>query len=90
MLECEYDEEDGGWKSPKIVPYHNLSLPPSTSSLHYAIQCFEGLKAYYDTKQGKRVLLFRPDKNASRMFTSCQRLGLPVCKNIFFCLPILL
>jgi len=74
MLEVDWTAE-GGWSNPKIVPYHNLSLPPSCSSLHYAIQCFEGLKAY---KTGSDVFLFRPEMNANRMNRSCARLGLPV------------
>jgi branched-chain amino acid aminotransferase len=73
MLEIEW-EESKGWSNPRIVPYHNLSLPPSCSSLHYAIQCFEGMKAY---SNGKQEFLFRPDMNAKRLNRSCARLGLP-------------
>ncbi|KAL0476852.1 branched-chain amino acid aminotransferase [Acrasis kona] len=73
MLEVEW-EESKGWGKPRIVPYHNLSLAPSCSALHYAIQCFEGMKAYTN---GKEEFLFRPDMNAKRLNRSCSRLGLP-------------
>jgi branched-chain amino acid aminotransferase len=73
MLEIEW-EESKGWGNPRIVPYHNLSLAPSCSALHYAIQCFEGMKAY---SNGKEQFLFRPDMNARRLNRSCARLGLP-------------
>ena len=75
MLEVDWNSEKG-WSNPKIVPYHDLAIPPSCSTLHYAIQCFEGLKAY---KNGENVFLFRPEMNANRLNRSCARLGLPVC-----------
>uniref|UniRef100_A0A0A9Y961 Branched-chain-amino-acid aminotransferase, mitochondrial n=1 Tax=Lygus hesperus TaxID=30085 RepID=A0A0A9Y961_LYGHE len=39
---------NGKWCTPKIEPFHNLSLPPQTSCLHYGTTCFEGMKAYID------------------------------------------
>lgn len=59
-----------------------LSLEPSSTVLHYAQTCFEGMKAYRDQK-GK-VTLFRPDMNMKRMNTSARRLALPVSS--FFCI----
>jgi branched-chain amino acid aminotransferase len=53
----------------------NLSLHPSASVFHYALECFEGMKAYSDA-QG-RVRLFRPDMNMKRLASSAQRLCLP-------------
>ncbi len=73
MFECDYI--DGAWQKPKIVPYHNLSLPPSAKVFHYGQACFEGMKAYKDT-QGK-VWLFRPDENQRRMNKSLKRLAMP-------------
>jgi len=54
-----------GWHAPKLQPYGNLSLPPTASVLHYATECFEGMKMYrgYDGK----LRLFRPDANCKRM-----------------------
>ena len=30
--------KDGGWESPRITPFQNLSLSPALSALHYAIE----------------------------------------------------
>jgi len=49
-----------GWSNPKITPYSKLSLDPAALVLHYAIECFEGMKAYKDS-QGK-IRLFRPEE----------------------------
>lgn len=48
---------------------------PTASVLHYATECFEGLKLYrgYDL----RLRLFRPDHNARRMLKSATRIALP-------------
>jgi len=67
--------EDKGWTAPKIIPYQNLSLDPASSVFHYAIECFEGLKAYMDEAGNMR--LFRADKNMERINRSAARLGMP-------------
>lgn len=48
---------------------------PTASCLHYATECFEGLKAYrgFDGK----LRLFRPDCNAERFLMSSTRISLP-------------
>lgn len=74
MLEIDWDNTTG-WTTPKITPYHNLSLDPSASVFHYALECFEGMKAYKD-KSGK-IRMFRPMENMKRMNSSCARLSLP-------------
>ncbi|TGJ88619.1 hypothetical protein E0Z10_g138 [Xylaria hypoxylon] len=64
-----------GWATPELKPYGPLSLMPTASVLHYATECFEGLKAYrgYDGK----LRLFRPDCNSERMLMSSVRISLP-------------
>ncbi|KAE8150619.1 branched-chain amino acid aminotransferase II [Aspergillus avenaceus] len=64
-----------GWSAPELKPYGPLSLFPSASCLHYAHECFEGLKAYrgYDGK----IRLFRPDCNGRRFKMSAERISLP-------------
>ncbi|PLB52679.1 branched-chain amino acid aminotransferase II [Aspergillus steynii IBT 23096] len=64
-----------GWSAPELKPYGPFSLFPTASCLHYAHECFEGLKAYrgYDGK----VRLFRPDRNARRLQMSAERVALP-------------
>ena len=36
MLEIDFDGSK--WSDPRIVPYHNLSLDPSSSVFHYATE----------------------------------------------------
>jgi branched-subunit amino acid aminotransferase/4-amino-4-deoxychorismate lyase len=43
--------------------------------LHYAVECFEGMKAYKG-KDG-RLRLFRPEMNMDRLARSAARLTLP-------------
>lgn len=74
MLTVEWNKNDG-WQSPKIVPYQNLSLDPATCVFHYAFECFEGMKAYKDSKG--QIRLFRPDKNMERLNKSSARIALP-------------
>ncbi len=64
-----------GWAAPELKPYGPLSLMPTASVLHYATECFEGLKVYrgYDGK----LRLFRPDCNCERMLMSSIRICLP-------------
>lgn len=67
--------DDQGWHAPEIVPYGPLTIMPTASCLHYATQCFEGMKVYrgYDGK----LRLFRPDKNCARLVLSSTRVTLP-------------
>jgi branched-chain amino acid aminotransferase len=74
MFKCEWTEKEG-WHTPTISETTDLRLSPAASVLHYAIECFEGMKAYLDAEG--RVRLFRPDMNAKRMQTSCKRISLP-------------
>ncbi|KFY12541.1 hypothetical protein V492_03814 [Pseudogymnoascus sp. VKM F-4246] len=74
MLTCEWTAEEG-WKAPKITPYQNLSLDPSSCVFHYAFECFEGMKAYKN--DDGQIRLFRPDKNMARFNTSSARIALP-------------
>ena len=64
-----------GWEDPELRPYGNLSLAPTASVLHYATECFEGMKMYrgFDGK----LRLFRPDANCKRMLMSSTRIALP-------------
>lgn len=74
MLSIEWTASDG-WLAPRITPYQNLSLDPASCVFHYAFECFEGMKAYKDSKG--QVRLFRPDKNMERMNKSTSRIALP-------------
>jgi branched-chain amino acid aminotransferase len=74
MITCQWTAQHG-WAPPELQPFGPLSIMPSASCLHYATQCFEGLKLYrgYDGK----LRLFRPDLNASRLLMSATRIALP-------------
>lgn len=74
MLSIEWNKTSG-WVAPKITPYQNLSLDPATCVFHYAFECFEGMKAYKDSKG--QIRLFRPDKNMERLNKSAARIALP-------------
>ncbi|MCR4780024.1 MAG: branched-chain amino acid aminotransferase [Ruminiclostridium sp.] len=74
MFIMNYDEGQG-WHDARIVPYGPFELDPSSMVLHYAQECFEGMKAYR-TVDGK-IQLFRPEKNMARMNLSCERLCIP-------------
>ena len=64
-----------GWTAPLISPYHAFELDPACNVFHYAIEAFEGMKAYLDASG--RVRLFRPELNMRRMASSMARLALP-------------
>ncbi|XP_033918907.1 branched-chain-amino-acid aminotransferase, cytosolic isoform X1 [Melopsittacus undulatus] len=64
-----------GWEKPYIKPLQNLSLHPASSSLHYSVELFEGLKAYRGVDG--RIRLFRPTLNMERMARSARRATLP-------------
>ncbi|KAI2628151.1 branched-chain amino acid aminotransferase [Xylaria nigripes] len=74
MLTLEWNQISG-WQAPKISPYQDLSIDPATCVLHYGFECFEGMKAYKDSKGAVR--LFRPDKNMARLNKSAARIALP-------------
>ena len=73
---------DRGWHDARIVPYGPLSLSPACTALHYALEVFEGLKAYR-TAEGK-IQLFRPYENAKRLWNSADRIGVPQVDPDFF------
>ena len=58
-----------GWGVPEVKPYGPLSIMPTASVLHYATECFEGMKAYrgydgklrvFETTKGEQVKSFVP------------------------------
>ncbi|MFV8783816.1 branched-chain amino acid aminotransferase [Microbulbifer sp. SA54] len=73
--------QDGRWSDGELIPYGPLALDPAAKVLHYAQTCFEGMKAY---RNGSRVRLFRPERNAARMAHSARRLCMPpVTESLF-------
>ncbi|XP_074860962.1 branched-chain-amino-acid aminotransferase, cytosolic isoform X2 [Carettochelys insculpta] len=74
MLTIEWSSASG-WEKPHIKPLENLSLHPASSCLQYAVELFEGMKAYRGV-DGK-IRLFRPMLNMDRMLRSAARATLP-------------
>lgn len=74
LLVCDW-AKDEGWGVPKIQAMQKLHISPASSALHYALQCFEGMKAY--RKSATEILLFRPELNAARLNASLRRLAMP-------------
>ncbi|MGM9619616.1 MAG: branched-chain amino acid aminotransferase [Oscillospiraceae bacterium] len=74
MFIADYNVEKG-WYDPRIVPFGKISLHPASIVLNYAVEVFEGLKAYRRPDGG--IQLFRPRENARRMQNSAERMALP-------------
>ncbi|KAJ3448727.1 subgroup iiii aminotransferase [Anaeramoeba flamelloides] len=74
MLEIDW-VRNSGFSVPRIVPFHDFVMPPGCCTIHYALTCFEGLKAYRD--KNNDIRLFRPDRNVDRLLGSTKRLSLP-------------
>ncbi|MCR5177743.1 MAG: branched-chain amino acid aminotransferase [Lachnospiraceae bacterium] len=66
---------NGKWDAGKITDDATVVLSEDSGVLHYAQECFEGLKAY--TTADGRIVTFRPDQNAKRMVDSAKRLEMP-------------
>lgn len=64
-----------GWHAPELKPYGPFSIMPSASVLHYATECFEGLKLYRG--HDGQLRLFRVTRNCQRMRNSASRIALP-------------
>lgn len=80
MLECKY--KNGKWETPKVVPYHPITLDPSAKIFHYGQSIFEGMKAYKDDNND--IFLFRPLDNCKRLNISSKRLAIPELPESYF------
>lgn len=66
--------KDGEWSPIESLTDDDIKLSAFAGSLHYAIECFEGLKAFRG-KDGK-IRIFRPEENARRLQRSAHYLGI--------------
>jgi len=80
MFMAEYS--DGIWNNPRIEPFHDLTLSPTTLALHYGQTVFEGMKAF--RMQDGRINVFRPDQHAHRFNRSLERLCMPAVPEELF------
>ncbi|KAJ7713190.1 aminotransferase [Mycena olivaceomarginata] len=75
-------EAGKGWHDARIVPYQNLSIPPTAPCLHYGQEGFEGMKATR-TRDG-RIALFDPKANAERFMKTAKEVDMePVPVDLF-------
>ena len=80
MLVCDYINDE--WQTPRITPYSNLSLSPSSLALHYGQTVFEGMKAF--RVENGRINIFRIDRHYDRFVRSLERMCMAVIpKEIF-------
>ena len=70
---CRYFR-NGEWTPVESHTDDTLKMSAFAGALHYAIECFEGLKAFRG-KDGS-IRLFRPEENAKRMQRSAHYLGI--------------
>lgn len=73
---------NGQWSDGELITDNMISVHEGAPALHYAQQCFEGLKA--QTAPDGRVLLFRPALNAERMRQAAERLLMPQVPEALF------
>lgn len=73
MFICDY--ENGVWVNPRIEPLALIPTHPAAMALHYGQAIFEGMKATVDAEGNP--ILFRANKNAARLNTSADRMGMP-------------
>lgn len=74
--------EEGVWSDGELIDSELIAVHEGAPTLHYAQQCFEGMKA--QTAADGRILLFRPDLNAQRMQQAAGRLLIPQVPNELF------
>ena len=66
---------DGQWGEGKLLDSEIMPLHEGSPALHYAQECFEGMKA--QSARDGRVLLFRPELNSERLKQAAGRLLMP-------------
>ena len=72
---------NGVWETPRMLATEAMPIHPASHVLHYASECFEGLKAYRNAAGGQHI--FRLDKHIARMRNSAEQLCLPVPETDF-------
>lgn len=73
---------DGSWNEGELISETHIRVHEGAPALHYAQQCFEGMKA--QTAADGRILLFRPDLNSERMNLAASRLLMPEVPKALF------
>jgi len=74
--------ENGEWRPGFLIEGEQIAIHEGAPSLHYAQQCFEGMKA--QTTADGSVCLFRPSLNWGRMSSTAPRLLMPAVPQELF------
>lgn len=74
--------KDGEWGEMELNEDPYIQIHMGATALHYGQACFEGLKAF--THPDNSVHVFRPDENAKRLQSSCERILMPVLPHDIF------
>jgi branched-chain amino acid aminotransferase len=74
MVSMRWSTADG-WHDGELVPYGDVTMPPTAVGLHYGQIVFEGLKAF--RLADGRVASFRAVQHARRFAASARRLMMP-------------
>ncbi|GMI82730.1 branched-chain amino acid transferase 2, branched-chain amino acid transaminase 2 [Hibiscus trionum] len=69
IMRCSKDED---FKGGRLNRYANIEISPSACVLNYGQGLYEGTKA--NRTEDGRILLFRPDQNATRMKLGAERM----------------
>jgi branched-chain amino acid aminotransferase len=69
----------GRWIGPSPVPGQMLPLNVMAGAIHYAQSVFEGCKVFFCRRgDGVQARMFRPRRNAARMWRSALQMGIPL------------
>ena len=85
MYRAEF--KGGRWHQGSLVAHEKIMISPAATSLQFAQQIFEGLKAYLVEQD--TPALFRPELNFQRLNRSANRLSMPPIDIDVFCDSIL-
>ncbi len=66
---------DGEWGEFEFVKDPYITMHIGASCLHYGQECFEGIKAF--RQKSGRIVIFRPEENARRMYRTAERTVMP-------------
>ncbi|TYI28237.1 hypothetical protein ES332_A05G230700v1 [Gossypium tomentosum] len=72
VMRCSKDDN---FKEGRLSRFANIEISPSAGVLNYGQGIYEGTKA--NRTEDGRILLFRPDQNATRMMHGAERLCMP-------------
>ncbi len=72
-VRCHY--KDGEWSELRVYDTPEINISIASSCLHYGQEAYEGIKAIRGA-DGK-IRIFRPEANALRLQSSCDRLMMP-------------